>query len=245
MWRKFRKLLKLMAVGRWRRAVLTHGVAATIEHHALLRARKFDTIVDVGANRGQFSLAARHWQSDARIFAFEPLASAADVYAGVFSADAGVTLFRSAVSSVRGVAQMHVSKREDSSSLLPISELQTTHYQGTDAKGSIEVAAAPLVDFLSPDQVRGAALLKIDVQGFELEVLKSSIDLLGKFAAVYVEVSFLPLYSGQALAHQVIDFLREQGFAVAGVANLSLDSEGTALQVDMLFLPAGPISEVT
>ena len=59
------------------------------------------------------------------------------------------------------------------------------------------------------------ALLKIDVQGFELEVLRASRPLLGAFEHVYVEASFEVLYAGQALAGDVAAFLRAHGFREA------------------------------
>ena len=51
---------------------LSRGVAAGIEHTAVLRNLTCETVVDVGANRGQFALAARHYFPNAEIFSFEP-----------------------------------------------------------------------------------------------------------------------------------------------------------------------------
>ena len=70
-----RKLLKLLTLVRrrgWRRG-LTLGVAAAIEHGPALASERFATIVDIGANVGQFSLFCREAVPTARILAFEPL----------------------------------------------------------------------------------------------------------------------------------------------------------------------------
>ena len=79
------------------------------------------------------------------------------------------------------------------------------------------------------------ALLKIDVQGFEMEVLKGCNSMLDYFSWVYVECSFIELYEGQALANEVIDYLHTHGFKLAGIYNMSYDRSGIAIQADFLF----------
>jgi FkbM family methyltransferase len=234
--RKSRKLFSLIRDSFFRRALIRDGVAAGIEHAPLLRAQKFSVIVDVGANRGQFSLAARRWQPSARIVAFEPLPTPAEVFRRLFAADKLTVLHEVAIAPVIGEAIIHVSRRDDSSSLLPISKLQTKHYPGTEAITTARVRTAPLTNFLAPPELAGGALLKIDVQGFELDVLASSTRLLPYFDCVYLEASFVPLYEGQALADRIIAFLEQRAFRLTGVFNVSEDHRtGLALQADFLF----------
>jgi hypothetical protein len=92
-----------------------------------------------------------------------------------------------------------------------------------------------LANFVSAGDIKAPALLKLDVQGFELEALRGCEDLLGRFSQVYVECSFVELYSGQALAHEVIDWLGERGFVLKGVHNMGYDRNGRAVQGDFLF----------
>ncbi len=61
-----------------------------------------------------------------------------------------------------------------------------------------------LHDFIAAEKIVPSALLKLDVQGFELSALQGCEDLLQHFAWVYVECSFIELYEGQALADEVI-----------------------------------------
>ena len=56
--------------------------------------------------------------------------------------------------------------------------------------------------------------------------------LLDRFAAVYVECSFVPLYAGQPLADEVLAHLREWGFRLSGVYNLMYDREGRSGQAE-------------
>ncbi len=234
--RKARKLLRLLTMRGPREAVLRYGVAATTEHDFVLFGNSLNTVVDIGANRGQFSLAARHYHPDAKIIAFEPLQTAAAVYRNVFKADERTTLKEAAVSPVSGTAIMQVSQREDSSSLLPITALQTNLYPEVVAIGQAVVPAAPLASFMTSQDIIAPALLKIDVQGFELEVLKASLSLLPCFDRIYVEASFMTLYEGQALAHEVVDYLHRHGFRFIGLYNPAYHPQsGGMVQADLLF----------
>src|SRR6186713_954646 len=89
---RFRKLLSVLAQPDYRAAFLRGRVAAAIEHGSILKSLNFNTIVDIGANRGQFSLAARHYFPQARIIAFEPLAGPATLFRTVLGNDPRVTL---------------------------------------------------------------------------------------------------------------------------------------------------------
>lgn len=81
-------------------------------------------------------------------------------------------------------------------------------------------------------------MLKLDVQGFELEALRGCESLLHCFPFVYAECSFMELYEGQALAHEVIAWLRERGFVLKGVYHMGYDGRGQAVQGDFLFRSA-------
>lgn len=217
---------------------LRYGVAAGVEHLALLRPLELASVVDIGANVGQFSLAVLALHPRARIHAFEPLSAPAATFEQLFAREAQVTLRRSAIGPTEDTATMHVSRRNDSSSLLPITALQTATFPGTDETRTESVQVAPLDSFIAPEEIERPALLKLDVQGFELEALRGCASLLPRFAYVYVEASFIQLYAGQALAHEVIAFLAEFGFTITGVYNSTYDLQGRSIQADFLFRPA-------
>ena len=73
------------------------------------------------------------------------------------------------------------------------------------------------------------------MQGFELAALRGCKDMLDRFAYIYVECSFVELYAGRALADEVIAWLRERGFHLNGIYNMTYDLLGRAVQADFLF----------
>jgi hypothetical protein len=120
--------------------------------------------------------------------------------------------------------------------LLPITQLQDEIYPGTAETGVEKVRVERLAGVLSAQEITAPALLKLDVQGYELQALRGCLDLLPSFTYVYVECSFVEFYRGQAFADQVIAFLRVQGFLLTGIYNVLNDKSGRAVQGDFLFL---------
>ncbi len=235
---KIRKALALVRSADYLRALWQHGTAAGAEHAPLLeslRGSGLNTIVDVGANRGQFALVARHCLPTARIISFEPLGEPAAVFQRIFANDHLVSLYQMAIGPDDKYVPMHVSIEDDASSLLPISELQLELFPHTLEKEMRTVPMKPLSAFVSERDLSPVALLKIDVQGFEKEVLIASGPLLPCFSYVFVECSFVELYTGQALAHELISTLGASGFVLRGVYNLIYDKKGIAMEGDFLF----------
>jgi len=233
--RKAIKLLRLLERASYRRA-LTYGVAAAIEHEPFLRGHKFATVIDAGANKGQFALAVRAHMPHARILAFEPLQSPAAIFRRMFQSDEIVRLFETALGSSTGTATIHLSNHLDSSSLLPIGKEQVEVFPHTEEVGTLSIAVTALDDIADSLGLRGPTLLKIDVQGFELSLLRGAERSLAQFIDdIYVELSYRVLYEGQPLAHEVIDWLRLHGFVLGGVYNTAFATDGAVVQSDMHF----------
>lgn len=218
------------------RTALRHGVAASYEHAGLLRGLgRLATVIDVGANVGQFALLCRLVQPQAVVHSFEPMAAAGDTYLRVLGGHAGVHLHRCALGATPGTAEIHVTARADSSSLLK-PDAQAEVFPGTDQIGTESIRVARLADEVAPESIAAPALLKIDVQGFEGEVLTGCEAELGRFDWIYCEMSFRELYAGQPLAHDLIAWLAARGFALASVeTDAEGYREGRAVQADFLF----------
>jgi FkbM family methyltransferase len=233
---RVRKLAGILRVPAWQRALWRFHVAAGVEHANVLRnLGVVSTVVDIGANRGQFALVARNTLPNAKIISFEPLPEPAKIFRRVFAKDNLVFLHEAAIGPVKENCSMHLSARDDSSSLLPISELQWGIFPGTDEVGTVNVHVAPLSDLISENEIEGRAVLKLDVQGYEMEALQGCESLLSRFDLIYCECSFVELYSGQKLAAEVIDWLTHKGFRIKGIYNPSYDNDCQAIQADFLF----------
>lgn len=193
------------------------------------------TLVDVGANVGQFTLLTVALHPNVNVEAFEPLPAPASVFRRLFQGNDRVKLHQVAIGPSATSAAMNVARRNDSSSLLPITARQTESFPGTDKIGTEQIKVVTLSSVVSPDAIRAPAFLKLDVQGYELEALRGCRDLLHIFEYVYAELSFVEFYEGQAMAYEVIDFLAQEGFLIDGMYNTQYDASGKSIQCDCLF----------
>jgi len=232
------KFSQVVQSARLLEALFRYRVLAGAEHRHVL-SRDMSTVLDIGANRGQFALAVRQWAPKARVISFEPLPGAASIFRSVFYGDDQVLLYQAAIGPRPEQRTMHVSGKDDSSSLLPISSVQTAMFPGTGEIATTEVRVGPLEEFVKSDELRSPAMLKLDVQGFEYEALIGCESMLPHFDWVYCECSFVELYSGQKLASEVIDWLACKSFDLKGIYNPAYDRGGRAVQADFLFLREG------
>jgi FkbM family methyltransferase len=229
------KLLRVLWIPEYRSALLRAQVVASTEHDRILAGLQLNTVVDIGANRGQFALCIRRLYPHAQIFSFEPLRKPARAWIRNFGADTRARLFKKAIALQVGSATMHVSRWDVSSSLLPFAQAQHDNFPLTEEASREVVETATLETCIEEHLIQDVALLKLDVQGFELSALKGCGLLLERFRHIYVEASFIELYVGQALATEVIRFLFSRGFNLACVANLSCGASARPIQADFLF----------
>jgi FkbM family methyltransferase len=230
----FVKCRRALSSRRLLSALVRHRVLAGTEHRYVL-ANDLNTIIDIGANRGQFALAAREYCPQASVMSFEPLSKAAAVYREVFAGDKKVILHEAAIGPSEQTMRMHLSAREDSSSLLPISAAQEDNFPGTGEVGTLDVSVAPLEKYILDKDLVRPMLLKLDVQGFEFEALLGCASLLNQVDVIYCECSFVELYDGQKLAFDIIDWLAQKGFQLTGIYNPLYGKSGETLQADFMF----------
>jgi FkbM family methyltransferase len=196
------------------------------------------TVLDVGANIGQYASALRASGYTGRIVSCEPLPDAYAHLARRARNDDAWTTVRTAVGAEPGELTVNVSANSYSSSVLPMTD---AHVGAAPGSGYVGTATAPvttvadLVDAHRVDPDR--ALLKVDTQGYEAPVLDGAGSLLGRFAAVQLELSFVPLYAGQALHDELVARLAAAGYALYGLeAGFADPRTGRLLQCDGLFV---------
>lgn len=111
-------------------------------------------------------------------------------------------------------------------------------FPGTAEAGTTMVRVGRLADLVRAGELKSPALLKLDVQGYELEALRGCEELLDSFSHVYAECSFVELFRGQVLADDLIAWLRRREFRLRGVYDVVFDAQGRALTANMLFSKA-------
>jgi FkbM family methyltransferase len=230
------RVVRVMRGARTRlgRRALRSGVAPTVVVRPMLRRLRPPLVIDVGANRGQFTLDVVTALPMATVVAYEPLPREAKVFRRIFADLPNVELREIALGSRREARDIHVARAADSSSLLPITGTQEMVFPGTEEVDRVAVQVTTLDDELDGVAIPPGTLLKVDVQGFELEVLRGAGRVLPRIRWLLVEVSFVELYQGQPLAADVMDHVSELGFRLIDTSTPSR-FRGRTIQIDMLF----------
>jgi hypothetical protein len=130
---------------------------------------------------------------------------------------------------------MRVAEADDSSSLLAATPRQLAAFPKSTDIDELLVDVRRLDDLIDPAELSPPVLVKIDVQGAELDVLRGAPRLLESVQDMIIECSLVELYADQALLDETIAFARESGFHVTGVSPPARAPDGTPLQCDVLF----------
>jgi FkbM family methyltransferase len=195
------------------------------------------TVLDVGANTGEFAAHMQRLLPESRIYSFEPLAVCYRKLTERMNGCPGFKAFPYALGDANGTATIHHNAFAPSSSLLPMEQLhrEAFPFSGETVDERIEIRR--LDDVVSDREVIRDLLVKIDVQGFEDKVIRGGERVISQASILVVETSFLPLYVGQLLFDPLYDLLRGHGFVFVGCEEAIRDPRnGTILQADSIFM---------
>lgn len=203
----------------------------------LLEFYKIDKILDVGANSGQFAEQTFKLGFKGKIISFEPVKSVFEDLNIKTKKNLLWTAFNFALGSKNEELEINISKNTFSSSLLDIMpnhlkgapESEFTHKE----KVSIKTLDEIYTEIVSENEV---VFLKIDVQGFEKNVIEGAIESLNSITGIQLEMSLEELYKGEMLFDETIKLLKSLGFTLHSLENGFYNVEsGKLLQVDGFF----------
>lgn len=200
----------------------------------LERLEPFVTVLDVGGNVGTFAEAAAELWPGALITSFEPIPGAAT--ANRSRAGGRWQVEQVAISGGHGEAPFRFCRNQPSASTMQEpGTVRLERFGIVDDFEVVQIATRPLDDYL--ELVAGRTLVKIDVEGHELEVLAGAGAVLELAAAVVVEVNQDPdIFLGAPSPAVVDQELRRHGLELAGVLSAFPDPAGRVIQFDGLWL---------
>jgi FkbM family methyltransferase len=214
------------------------GSTLSCEHLKVLtneNLRDVNVYFDIGANVGQFALAVLDTNPNAILYCYEPIQSCFRKLARCLKSFSNCKAFNLAVGSSDGQMMINLASSLDSSSLLEVSDCQEKYYGVRSSGESVPVEVITLDSILTANPVSNG-FLKIDVQGYELEVLLGCSSLSSHFKYIYVECSFKSLYSNQSLFSDVSAYLFRSGYQLIDICNIDRVRGDGIVQADFLFL---------
>ena len=219
---------------------LSLGHIDSLELLELLAAADIRVIYDIGANVGTWTLLANAVMPHATIHAFEPLSDHCNRFASNTRAVSNVTLHRVALGAEEKAARLHVMDFSDASSVLPLAEIGQSTF-GTREIDQRTVQVRALDRYRREHQLPFPDLMKLDVQGYEAEVLRGAVECVAKATAIITEVSFAAFYRDQPLFADIVRMLDDHGFRLHALsAHTPLGQP--LCQTDALFVKKATVS---
>jgi FkbM family methyltransferase len=179
-----------------------------------------DWIIDVGANHGDFAQAASTVFPAAKVLLIEPLPQLqAELQDRCKSHPARWFLESVAAGSSPGHGQLQIDANDDTiSSLAGFSEGYRNANPFAVSAGTVSCVVKPLDEVLAEKNIKSVDLVKIDVEGFEFEVLKGLEKSIQFIRSIIVEVSLIRLRgNNENPLASMISYLTDKGFAVVSI----------------------------
>lgn len=205
-----------------------------------IRQLNIQTIIDIGANKGQFAQKMRRYFPQAQIFAFEPLPLPYQQLQQWGDRQPNrVRTFNLALGD--RVDKLEINSHvlfTASSSLLPTTKLCESLYPMVREQERIIVHQSTLDREMErfARKLRPELLVKIDVQGYEDRVIRGGEKMLGQAKACILEISLDGLYEGQCQFRDIFPLLDNLGLRYAGNLDQVVAADGHVRYLNALFL---------
>jgi FkbM family methyltransferase len=212
----------------------THPAHVILKH---MTVNNINTLLDVGANAGQYSIALRKAGFNGRIISFEPLSDAFSELKITSSRDENWQSYNYALGDANTLSTINVSGHSPSSSFLPMTDTlrEVAPGSGYIREEQIEIKTLDSV-FSSLGLDDESVFLKIDTQGYEKKVLDGAIGSLDKIKGIQLELSATKLYEGEQNYYSICSFLESLNFRLVRVIpGFSDKVSGEMLQFDAIF----------
>ena len=206
-------------------------------HKKWLLDLDINTVLDVGANVGEFTCIYHELFPNAEIFAFEPLPNCYRQLQERTKNRNNIHCYNVGLGNEDGSMEIHESDWHPASSFREMDSLHKMNYPHSSGSKDLTVNIKRLDDVLEGEKLVDNIFIKMDVQGFEDEVIKGGNKIFSKAKVIIVEVSFEQLYKGEPLFHGLYSLLEPLGFKFAGNLKQSVNKkDGRYLQADCIFV---------
>jgi len=230
--------LKNIRQARHLRRVGIHYSRYTLFNKKWLVDSNIQTVIDIGASVGEFTAIFAELFPAARIYAFEPLKDDVDRLRIVAERYPGrVQVFNTALGAQNGSREFNRSSWAPASSFRAMTDLHKENYPHSAGSERLKVETKRLDDVLGDKDLDGNILVKIDVQGYEDEVIKGGPEVIKRARILVIECSLQNTYDGEPMFDGIYNLLRPLGFEYQGSLKQSIRrGDQSYLQADCIFI---------
>lgn len=202
-----------------------------------LISRNINSVLDIGANIGNFSLFIKKILPHSSIYAFEPLKECyLQLIDNTRNLD-NVKCYNFALGEDISSSTIYHSQFAPSSSILPMDDMHKQAFPHSKESSIEKIEINTLNNFFQTNEITTPILMKIDVQGYEKQVLQGAQNVLSLIDIIIVETSFVELYKDQALFDEIYSLMSQNSFKYFGNFDQIKDpNSGLVLQADAIFI---------
>ena len=193
-----------------------------------LSKKKFQTIIDIGANRGEYSEVCRYFCPDAQIYAFEANPDLFYQLSNIKNISPKLTGLWNVNTNLIFYANQTENGR---SSFLEYGKDSKEFRNDKLIKRKVNVTRFDSFDI----QIDRPCFVKIDVEGAEIKVLEGFGDRLKEVDVLQLEYSFQDNFKGQTTFKEIISLLEKYNFELCPIQKLVFDRNNMPCQCDLFF----------
>ncbi len=205
--------------------------------HRVINEYQIDTIIDVGANEGQFGKFLRSIDFRGKISSFEPVKDAFDKLSAASSLDDNWFVYNFALGAASGEAIINVSKHTSFSSILSPSDFALERWANSHVDHKQKITIKTLDECHSEGLIPESNLfLKMDTQGYDLEVFKGGHSILPNIRCILSEVSLIAVYNDTPSYKQSLSTFEAAGFSVSGMYPITRNNNLSLNELDCVLV---------
>lgn len=195
---------------------------------SILKQYKIDVVIDVGANEGQFAKLIRKY-FDGDIYSFEPVSSTFKLLEANSKSDHQWYVYNFALGSENKMQNIHLSSHSVFNSLLKTNSYCEQHFGEKVITFGEEIISIKRMDSILRDLIpkieNKRILLKMDTQGFDMNVFSGIGSYLNYVYAIQTELSLIPIYDEMPHWTKNVEIFEANGFHVTGLFPVNRDKE--------------------
>jgi FkbM family methyltransferase len=195
------------------------------------------TVLDIGANTGQFAVTINALLPEATIYSFEPIPDCFEQLNKRMLNVKNFTSLNIALGDDSSQVQFELNSYSPSSSFLSMSDLHKTVYPFTKKSQLIDVKVKTLDTVAETLDINAPIFVKLDVQGYEEKVIRGGEKTIKNAKIIMVEILFETLYEEQAVFDNIYRTLVDWEFEYKGIVEQAYNpDDGKVLYADAIFI---------
>lgn len=206
---------------------------------SLFESKQINCVLDVGGNKGQYRDFLRHHVDyQGLIITFEPTEKNFQICSKRAKNDDKWIVYNFALGSKDEQKEIKIMKSDAFSSFLSPSTEHISDFASNNIVESIESVDVRKLDTIWDElNINNFNIyLKMDTQGYDLEVFNGSLQHINRILALQTEASVIGIYDGMCSIFDHIKFMNDYGFDIAGMFPVSMDTKGRVIEFDVVMI---------